>query len=154
MKALLLLSSLAAMLAATPALAIDPGVAKGWFQLEGGAVTRLTHVYAYRERAHEMRIVLADRELSGNILPRLVPSALTGMARSGNLRGLLIQFHPDNPKRAVITPLYATISDGRPGSVRGLSIANNRVVGEIESAPGEIFELGYAAKFSAPLFTN
>jgi hypothetical protein len=143
---------LAMLFATAPALAIDPGVVQGWLQIEGGAVTKLTHAYAYLERPHEMRILLADREISGKALPRLVPSALTDIARSGSLRGLLVQFHPDNPRRAIVTPLHAMMADGRSGEVKTLSIANNRVAGQMESSPSDIFELAYAAKFSAPLF--
>jgi hypothetical protein len=136
------------LFASTPTLAIDPGVSQGWLQIEGGAVTKLTHAYAYLERPHEMRLLLADRELSGNVLPRIIPSAVTDMARTARAADSISSGQSETFRRHAA----ACDAGGRAGAIRGLAIANNRVVGEIDSPRGDMFELGYAAKFSAPLF--
>ena len=150
-----LLSIFASLLVvASPALAIDPGTVQGWVQIDGGAVTRLTQAYVYLERPSAMRIVLADREVPLNALPRIAVSAVTALARDGKVRGLLIQVDPGNPARATVTPLDATAPKGKRGAMRELAIANNRVKGEIKSHPADVFELAYDAKFSAPLFSS
>ena len=154
MKAFLLLLSLTAFLAAAPARAIDPGTAQGWLQVDGGEVSQLTHAYVYRERPQEMLILVADREIPSSALPRIEASAVTKMALEGRLRGVLIQVDPARPKNAFLTPLSTKVSRTKSGAVRNLTTEHNRVSGEIESFPGDVFEFAYRATFSAPLFSG
>ena len=145
---------LLSLFASSAALAIDPGVAQGWLHVGGGAAIKLTHAYVYLDRPHEMRILVADREVLWDALPRIAFSSITELARDGQLRGLLIQLDPDNPKHAVVTPLDTTVSNGSPGAMRRLSIGNNRVIGEIDSYARDAPKIAYRTTFSAPLFTN
>lgn len=142
----------ALLFAVTSAHAIDPGVAEGWLQIDGGEVRRLTHAYAFREHPQEMRILIADRAVPENILPHITQAAVSKMALDGQLGGLLIRLDPARPKNAAITPL-GVLKGGR-GNVRSLSIAYERVLGDIQSYPTDIFEFAFAATFSAPLFAD
>ena len=153
MKTLLtVLSTL--LLAIGSAHAIDPGTAQGWLQIDGGEVSQLTHAYVYRERPQEMLILIADRAVPDNVLPRLTFSSIDKMALSGNLRGLFIRVDPAQLRNAVITPLGTTVAKVKRGNLRSLWIENNRVRGNIESYPADIFEFAYAVQFNAPLFVS
>lgn len=168
---LLILSSFASFFALSPALAIDPGVVQGSLQV-GGSMIKLTHAYAHLhdnaekllDRPRELRILLADREAPQSTLVGIAFLSAKETAHDGKLRGLLIQMDPDDRRQAVITLLYpptdrahsvTTISlGGSADVVRNLSMANNRVGGEIESGPRDASKVEYRAKFSAPLFNE
>lgn len=83
----------------------------------------------------------------------------------GELRGLLIQLDPNHRKQAVITLFHAPSDPARSLAtqrvsrsqdvIRNLTIANNRVSGEITSGNGDagaLPKVDYRVKFSAPLF--
>ena len=152
MKTFLLILS-AFLLAARPALAIDPGMAKGTLQV-GSTTVELTHAYALLHNPKELRVLLADREALQSVIADSghLPAV---MARKGQLRGLLIQLDPNDTGYAVVTHLQPVVtSGGGAGVVRRLSIANNRVLGEIDSGASDASRPAYRATFSAPLFTN
>lgn len=138
---------------ATPALAIDPGVAQGAVQA-GETAIKLTHAYAYYDRPRELRIVVADREVRGDVLPVLAFLHVAELARASKLRGLLIQIDPNNRKQAVVTVLHPAVLSRTPRALHNLVIAHDRVSGEIDSAPPDASGVQYRAKFSAPLFES
>lgn len=109
---------------AAPAFAIDPGLAQGAVQA-GETTIKLTHAYAYYDRPKELRVVVADREVRGNVLPVLTFLHVAELARARKLLGLSIQIDP-----------------------------NNRVSGEIDSGPPDAEGVQYRTKFSAPLFES
>lgn len=157
-------------LSVAPARAIDEGVAKGTLKIEGRTIA-LTHSYAHRHDNEEglldgpeLRILLADREISHSLLAGIYTVRLDELARRGGVQGVLITADPRQPTagmRGVL--LMAEKSPGKSlasfslsggdGGFRRLQIGNNRVAGEshhesTRSAPA--FE--YSATFSAPLF--
>ena len=147
-----ILGALFAFLAA-PAVAIDPGVAQGAVQA-GETAIKLTHAYAYYDRPKELRVVLADREVRGNVLPVLPFLHVAELARASKLLGLLIQIDPNNRKQAVVTVLHPSVLSRTPRVVHNLVIAHNRVSGEIDSGPPDASGVQYRTKFSAPLFES
>jgi hypothetical protein len=68
------------------------------------------------------------------------------MAREGRVRGLLLQLDADQPTRGVITLLRPSVDPDQPFVVPKISVAHNRVVGEIE--------YGGKVRFSAPVFSE
>lgn len=171
---LLLLVSVAPFLAFIPVYAIDPGVAQGSLQVSGSTIS-FTHAYALlhnnaekkRDRPQELRILLVDREVPQSTLSGTASVPATHMAREGRLQGLLIQLDPDNRKQAMITLLHAPADpaqslatqrvSGSRDVIRNLTIANNRVSGEVTSSDSDagasaLPKVGYRVKFSAPLF--
>ena len=133
-----------------PALAIDPGDAKGSLQVRGTLI-KLTHAYAFHDRK-ELRILLAEREVPKRALPGIDFLSVAELARGDKVRGLFIQFDQQDQKRTVITLLHPVVWGRTPGVVRNVVIANNRVTGEIESGRPDLPNVEYRAAFSAPLF--
>eukprot|EP01041_Mallomonas_annulata_P031161 gene31161-53419_t len=91
------------MLAARPALALDPGVATGRYQRENDVVTvshaialSLDNVEDPSPRKREIRVLLSDREATPAALMGLFFPPVWRMARLGNLRALLLTFDPDD----------------------------------------------------------
>ena len=177
MKTLLLLVAwLVPLCVLNPAHAIDPGVAQGSLQVDGTAIP-LKHAYVQLhdnaekllDRPKELRILLADREVPQSALDGIAFLPATHMAREGKLRGLLIQLDPGNRKAAEITvlnpppdPTQTLVTQSVSGSqdaVRNMTIANNRVSGEVAASDsragtGELPKVEYRVKFSAPLFNE
>ncbi|MBI1734366.1 MAG: hypothetical protein HYR51_04260 [Candidatus Rokubacteria bacterium] len=152
MKAWLLAASL--LLAPWPAaFAIDVGTVQGSLQVDGVTVA-LTHAFAHLHdnaerllhRPRELRILLADREVPRDALGGIALPALMRMAREGRVRGLLLRLDADQPTREVLTPLRPPVDPDQPVVVRKISVAHNRVTGEIE--------YGDRLRFSAPLFSE
>ncbi len=166
------LALIATLLALAPALAMDPGVARGELSV-GGRTIPLTHAYAHQRDNAEgvlgrraLRIVLADREIAQTLLSEDFPSALHALARSAGVQGVLLTMDPFNPAAGVRGVLLlaepdpakalATFAKGSGDSgFAGPRFGNNRVRGEVrhESAHTQpAFAL--AATFDAPLFRD
>jgi hypothetical protein len=157
------------------ARAIDPGTAQGVLRA-GADQIALTHSFALLhdnaekllDRPAELRIVLADRDIPQDSLTGIAFLRVAEMAREGQLRGLLLQLDPDQRGLIVVTVLnrladprqsLMTQTLGATGQkvMKRLTIANNRVSGEIEHAESragtpELPQISYAVRFSAPLF--
>lgn len=138
---------------AVPAVAIDPGIAQGVVQA-GETAIKLTRAYAYYDRPKELRIVVADREVRGNVLPVLAFLHVAELARASKLLGLLVQIDPNNRKQAVVTVLHPTVLSRTSRVVHNLVIAHNRVSGEIDSGAPDAEGVQYRTKFSAPVFES
>lgn len=163
------------LLPVAPAFAIDPGVAEGTMEV-ANVMMPLTHACAQLhdnaegllDHPQELRIVVADREVSQEALNGLVFLPVRAMAREGTVRGLLITFNPKEPTKVLVTilappadPAASLITQTRMSSggvIRNLKISGQRVSGEIEdrdqrtSGFGELPSVTYAVSFSAPLF--
>jgi hypothetical protein len=152
------------------AKAIDPGRASG-FMTAGGERFALSEAYALlrgdrdhgSESAPELRLVLADREVPQESLAGPAPLPVLELARTGMVRGLLIQLDPDDPGALRLTPLLpagpaATAAPDRRGNgasrpiLRNLRLSPQRVGGDLECPPAP--ELQCTVHFSAPLFTE
>ena len=161
---------IAAMLALAPALAIDPGVARGELTVDGRTIA-LTHAYAHQhdneERlldGRELRILLTDREIPHTLLSGVSTSVLDDLARKGAVQGVLLTVDPARPTvglRGVLLiaepgpakPLVTFSKVGGDGGFPKLEIGGNRVHGNarhLSARTGPTF--AYAATFSAPLF--
>ena len=146
------LALLLLLIASQPALAIDPGLARGDL-LIGESRIALTHAYAQLHDA-ELRVVVADREIPQSALAGRVPLPVEALGKEGAVRGLLVRVDPRNRTRASVTLLDARaqppVPTGAPDVVRTLGFANNRALGVLEGRvpPG----VEYRVEFSAPLF--
>lgn len=159
-----------------PAFAIDPGTVQGSLEV-GGAAIPLKHAHAQLhdnaekllDRPRELRIALTDREVPQEALAGIAFLPVTRMAKEGQVRGLLLQLDPDNPRKVEVTVLQApadprqslmtqTLSATAEEVVKKLTIANNRAGGEIAhsdtraSGSADLPKVNYALRFSAPLF--
>ena len=136
---------------AAPALAIDPGVAKGTLQVRGTTI-KLTHAYAFNDRK-ELRILVVDREMPKRVLPGIEFLMVAQLAREDNLRGLLIQYDAQDQKRTIVTLLHPVVYGRSAGVVRNVVVAGNRVTGRLENGGmRDIPYIEYSATFSAPVF--
>jgi hypothetical protein len=168
--------SLAEMIFAPGAFAIDPGTASGTLKVDGDAIT-LTNAYAHfhdnaegwLDNKKEMRILVTDREVSEDALAGLNPFfTLSAMVRQGSLRGVLIRFDPAKAKSILVTVLYPpkdqshalankTISDSEKSPLAKLLISELRVSASVNQGNEGNADLGwpaesYSFRFSAPLF--
>jgi hypothetical protein len=152
------------------AAAIDPGRSTGYVQF-GESRIELTEAFAHLHRgtsddpsrAPELRIVVADREISQQSLAGADSGRVLELASASAVRGILIRLNPDDPTDLTLTVL-APSTDGFDTPVtrhyasagrdvlRNLSISPLRVGGDLAcpSAP----DLDCMAHFSAPLFTD
>jgi hypothetical protein len=152
------------------AAAIDPGRVAGYVST-GDTRIELREAYAHLHGGHrdrpprepELRLVLADREIPQATLAGPDVSAVLELARAGAVRGLLIEFNPDETGTLALTLLMPPKSadDGfikrqdRQAAdpvLRNLSLSLQRVGGDIACPPSD--DLECAAHFSAPLFTD
>lgn len=161
------LALIAAALALGPALAIDPGVARGELVVDGQTI-HLTHAYALQRDdesgRRELRIVLADREIPQSLLAGVGTGALENLARTGGVRGVLLTADPAKPRagaRATLllaepNPAAAlTTFSVRERGLRRLATGNNRVSGEARhKSSGTLPAFTFIASFSAPLFRD
>ena len=151
-----------------PSFAIDPGRAEGFLaaaglRLEMTEAFACLHDHPPKERglARELRIVLADREISQQALAGPDERGVLELARSGQVRGLLLTLDPGDPDSVQAT-LLAPDTELRPAPealrrsgwqgprVQQLSLAPQRVGGNIAcpvSGP-----VACAVHFSAPVF--
>lgn len=164
------------IMAACPAFAIDPGIAKGTLMTNGKQVA-ITHAYAQThdnaegllDFPKELRIVLADRAVPQESLRGIAFLPVTQLAREGKVQGILIRLNPDDRKRMYVTLLQQpetpgtslmtlTLSDSARELIRKFRLGGNRVSGEVERTekgspePGAFPRMSYDATFSAPLF--
>jgi hypothetical protein len=170
---------LAAILATVPAVAfaLDPGVARGELVLDGEKIP-LTHAYALRQDdteglmdGPELRILLADRELSTDLLAGPVLGDLDQRARQGGVKGVLLRVAADRrPESVNGTILHAPpdpqqslpffTRSGQGGGFTRFELGDKRVVGEVEEKPDAeagfpgVPVYGYRASFSAPIFED
>lgn len=166
-----------AVLTPLPALALDPGTARGELAVNGQKVT-LTHSYALRQDnaeglmdGPELRLLFADREVSPEVLAGPVLSDVDRLAREGAVRGLVLRvaadrtpesvngtvlFPPADPQASL--PFF-TKSGAGAGFTR-FQLGDNRVVGEAEMQSDRdpsfkgmaVYE--YRVSFSAPIFQD
>lgn len=155
------------LLAVIPsAAAIDRGRVAGFVQI-GDTRIELREAYAHLhrardDRASQLRLVLADREIPQESLAGPDVQAVLALARTGELRGLLLELDPHDPDTLTLTVLQPQAADGAFTTLRGreaagpmlrnLRVAPQRVGGDLvcPSSPN----LDCAAHFSAPLFTD
>jgi hypothetical protein len=158
------------MLAIPTAAAIDPGRADGYVRLDGTRVElheAFAHLHPNRDGhlpfTPELRIVLADREVPQASLAGLDPLPVLELARSGQVRGLLLRLDPDDPGTLTVTLLFPTgardgtlvtrrYSSAGNGLIRALRLAPQRVGGDL-ACPGAP-DLECEAHFSAPVFNE
>jgi hypothetical protein len=160
-----LLAAGAALAAARPAFAIDPGKASGRYN-DDGVDFKVTHAIALAVDNAEgfsdeqgLRVLLSDREVPLSAICGLAFPPVWSMAREGKLEGLLLKFDPADRTALVATiltkpePGYSmattTVSNSE-GLWSRLEVNPTRVVGELknEASSRMVFE------FSAPIFTN
>jgi len=158
------------------ALAIDPGTAQGWLEVNQEIIA-LTQGYAHLhdnaegllDLRKELRILLTDREVPQESLRGIAFLPVHDLAKQGQVRGLLIRLDPKDHRGIQVTSLCPPVnsretfltqtirSSGQKLPIE-LKISGNRVTGEIhQPAEGErdpmgLPKLNYAVKFSAPLF--
>lgn len=157
-----------------PAAALDPGTADGSVTL-GGKSIDLTTAYAthyFNDQGladgPELRILLADREVDGDLLSGPLVDAIERAAGSGQVRGVLLRVDPEKlgaaPVRGtLLMPLesaqgslmHFTITKDA-GGFEDLKVSKNRVLGRasFRSTGGDVPAFSYGAKFSAPLFKD
>ena len=152
------------------AAAIDPGRATGYVEIEGERI-ELREAFAHLHHnadgrlsfTPELRIVLADREVPQSSLAGLEALPVLELARTGQVRGLLIRLDPDEPGTVQVTLLVrpqaadgslVTLRYGSPeaGVVRQLKLSKTRVGGSV-ACPATP-ELKCAVQFSAPVFNE
>lgn len=155
--------------------AIDPGRVQGSLQVNGQALA-LTHAYAHLHddaegllaRPQELRLLLVDREVPQESLDGIVFLPVKQMAREGKVRGLLLKLDPRDLQHLEVTLLAPPAAPGETLMTQTISttgtkpplelkISSQRVDGAIEQhearqSPGELPQLDYALRFSAPLF--
>jgi hypothetical protein len=152
------------------AAAIDPGRVTGYVQVDGERI-ELREAFAHLHRnpagelpfTPELRVVLADREIRQESLAGLEALPVLELARTGQVRGLLIRLDPDDPGTLLITllappptlgdPLITRRHTGQRGEViRQLQLSRQRVAGDIVCPPAP--DLQCSAHFSAPVFNE
>jgi hypothetical protein len=155
----------AAALAARPAFAIDPGVAKGGYRGDDGNFD-VSHAVALSIDNAEglnddvrMRLVLSDVEVLPSALCGIAFPPVWGMARAGKVKGLLIEFDPADRTRLTATilappePGYSlgtTTLSKSDGLWARLDASATRISGELKEDVSDHIR----ASFSAPVFTN
>lgn len=159
------------LLAVIPtAAAIDPGYARGYVEIDGERV-ELRNAFAHLHRnpggrlpfTPELRIVLADREIPQASLAGLEALPVLELARTGEVRGLLIRLDPDEPGIVHVTLLVqtqaandslVTLHYGKAdaGVVRRLKLSPTRVGGAVACPTTR--ELNCSVQFSAPVFNE
>lgn len=140
------------VVAATPALAIDPGAAKGSLQADATRAYTLAHAYAFRDQK-ELRIVLSEKGAPKMVLPDLNFLTVAQAARESTVTGLILQVNPQNQKASTVTVLHPSVVSRKTGVIYNLVIAGNRVSGEVDSGAKTADGVQYRATFSAPVFT-
>lgn len=155
------------LLAVIPtASAIDPGRVTGHVSA-GDTRIELRQAYAHLhhargDRAPQLRVVLADREIPQESLAGPDVQAVLALARTGELRGLLLELDPDDPDTLTLIVLLPQPPDGAftalrgreaPGPIlRNLGVAPQRVGGDLSCPPSPTLDC--SAHFSAPLFAD
>jgi hypothetical protein len=158
-----------------PVFALDPESVQGSLKVNEETL-QLSKAYAHLhdnaegllERPKELRILLADRVVPPGALAGIVWLPALEMAREGKLRGLLLQFDPDDRRNLEVTLLYPpatsgqtlmtqTLSDTAKDIVQKLEVGAQSVSGEIDHGEQNATvakgmpKLTYALQFNARL---
>lgn len=158
-----------------PARALDPGTVKGTFELDGKPI-ELKYAYAYfhdnaegiLQHRRELRILLADREVSTDMLRGGVFLPIEDLAKEDKVQGLLFEMDPSKPNSIVSTLLSRPKEEGASlmrttYSTEGTplfkhwSFDRQRVTGEIgrrgEKSEGlsDLPVANFSVEFSAPI---
>jgi hypothetical protein len=159
------------LLAVVPtATAIDPGRASGYVSTDGERI-ELREAFAHLHRnadgrlpfTPELRILLADREVPQSSLAGLEALPVLELARTGQVRGLLIRLDPDEPGAVQVTLLVAPQATDGPlvpvryssrdaPVVRQLKLSPTRVGGTV--ACPAAWEVKCSVQVSAPVFNE
>jgi len=157
-----------------PALAIDPGTAQGTMTADGITVP-LTHAYALvygneegMLEGPEMRVLLTDRDVPIAVLSGPILDRLDGMARKGEVRGLVLRLDlqqlakgpingtvllaPADPETSLT---FLTLSGGE--GIESLQVTDTRVSGKVAfSVAGDTPAESATAQaaFGAPKFRD
>lgn len=152
--------------AAGPALAIDPGVARGGYRDDQGDIA-FTHAIALErdnaeglmDHAREIRVALTDREIPVSALYGQAFPPIWNLAMSGQVKGVMLSIDPDDRTALVVTvlarpePGYSlaniTISNSE-GLWTRLDVSATRVSGDLKPDASEKLVAG----FSAPVFRD
>lgn len=155
-----------AALAARPAFAIDPGVAKGVYKDDEGTF-EVSHAVAlamdgaegFGDEDVKMRVVLSQAEVLPSALAGLAFPPVWGQARAGKIKGLLLAFDPADKTRIYVTilappepgySLATTTLSSTAGIWSRLDVSATRISGELKPDLSEKMQFS----FSAPVFTN
>lgn len=161
-----MLAGVAALAAARPAFALDPGRAEGRYN-DDGVDFKVTHALAlamdnvegFSDHETGLRVLLSDREVPLSAICGLAFPPVWGMARDGQLEGLLLGFDPADRTSLLATiltrpePGYSlgtTTLSNTEGLWQRLDVTGNRVVGEFKNDASS--RMVFA--FNAPIFTN
>ncbi len=144
--------------------AADAGSAKGSLKVRGNTVA-ITHVYALRYdndegllQGPEVRVLLADREVSPALLSDWLLDRLEKLARQGQIRGVLLKLNPSKPGSQQGTLLYPSDDPQQTstrfftmvgGDAEKLKIERDDVVGEARNVGNKEYE--YAVSIRAPI---
>lgn len=157
----------AVALAASPALALDPGTASGHYSRDGLKLA-FSHAIALSQDNAEglldggpqVRVVLSDVEVPASALFGVVFPPVIGMAREEAVRGVMIEFSPKDPKAMHVTVLakpedpQASLTNislsNSNGVFKALTVGATRVTGEYAGDEESDFKFS----FSAPVFTD
>jgi hypothetical protein len=132
------------------------GTAPAWAQPAPGAPVVLDHAVAVAldnaegllEPGVRMRLLLADRAVSGDALLGIAFPPARGMARRGEVRGLLVEFDPKDRTKAQLTILERksepgaflttlTLSDSE-GLFSKLSVDDKHISGRLVSKSDDL----------------
>jgi hypothetical protein len=174
---ILLTVVLSPLVAGSPVLAIDPGVAKGTLVI-GDQTISLSHSVAFRfqdeeklAKGPELRVLVTDREIAPALLADHALDRLDQLARDGGVRGLLLRVDPKGastdvsgmvlfPPASPQASLAFFTAGGSELSIRNLKVSENRVTGESsgdygkDSAFPDMPKYTYDVSFSAPIFRD
>jgi hypothetical protein len=152
---------------ASPALALDPGVASGGY-VHDGVKLSFKHAIALSQdnteglldNGPQIRVVLSDVEVPIAALYGIMFPPVIGMARDQTVRGIMLEFAPKSPTAMHVTVLSKPQELG--ASLTNISLSNSegvfkrlevnatRVSGDYDGADGGDFKFN----FSAPVFTD
>ncbi len=152
-------------LAARPAFAIDPGVAKGGYKGDEGSFEVSRSVAMAIDGAEgfdddvRMRVVLSQTEVPPSALTGIAFPPVWGLARAGKVKGLLLGFDPADRTKVfvtILTPpepgysLATTSLSSTEGVWSRLDVSATRISGELR--PDLTDKMSFS--FSAPVFTD
>lgn len=160
-----LLFTLALVLWAASAQAIDRGIASGGYSGDEVEIA-FTHSVALRrddldraiDEGRSMRVLLSDVELPAAVLHGGAFPPVRAMARAGEVRGLLLEFDPADRNNMLVTVLAKPAEDGMSlttitlsdttGLWKRLEVAPTRILGDLDR------DGSMKLSFSAPVFID
>lgn len=154
-----------AALAARPAFALDPGVAKGGykgdegtFEVSKSVAMAIDGVEGFDDDVR-MRVVLSQTEVPPSALTGIAFPPVWGQARAGKVKGLLLGFDPADKTKLFVTilappepgySLATTSLSSTEGVWSRLDVSATRISGELRPDLSDKMQFS----FSAPVFTN